>query len=83
LPLPDSPLSMPSSTALFMRSARGYVTVGMAHRGYDLQLTRDDEKGWRATFYAKGDGALAHKRDGLSMGADTVARGPGWGARCT
>ena len=45
---------MPSSTALFMRSARGYVTVGMAHRGYDLQLTRDDEKGWRATFYARG-----------------------------
>src|SRR5207245_9989649 len=41
-------------TALFMRSARGYVTVGMAHRGYDLQLTRDDEKGWRATFYARG-----------------------------
>jgi len=37
-----------------MRSARGYVTVGMAHRGYDLQLTRDDEKGWRATFYARG-----------------------------
>ena len=56
---------MPSSTALFMRSARGYVTVGMAHRGYDLQLTRDDEKGWRATFYATGmvQGAA---RDALS-----------------
>jgi hypothetical protein len=64
-------------------SGIGHVTVGMAHRGYDLQLTRDDEKGWRATFYAKGDGALAHERHGLSMGADTVARGPGCGARCT
>jgi hypothetical protein len=23
----------------------------MARQGYDLQLTRYDEKGWRATFY--------------------------------
>jgi hypothetical protein len=26
----------------------------MAHQGYDLQLTRYDEKGWRATFYTTG-----------------------------
>jgi hypothetical protein len=26
----------------------------MARRGYDLQLTRYDERGWRATFYATG-----------------------------
>src|SRR5882724_13673819 len=26
----------------------------MARQGYDLQLTRYDEKGWRATFYTSG-----------------------------
>jgi hypothetical protein len=29
----------------------GRVAVGMAHQGFDLQLTRYDERGWRATFY--------------------------------
>ena len=28
----------------------GDVERGMARQGYDLQLTRYDEKGWRATF---------------------------------
>ena len=32
----------------------GHVTVGMARQGYDLQLTRYDEKGWRATFHTTG-----------------------------
>ena len=32
----------------------GDVERGMARRGYDLQLTRYDEKGWRATFYTSG-----------------------------
>ena len=32
----------------------GAVERGMAHQGYDLQLTRYDEKGWRATFYTTG-----------------------------
>ncbi len=32
----------------------GTVTAGMAHQGYDLQLTRYDARGWRATFYASG-----------------------------
>src|SRR6058998_1800714 len=27
---------------------------GMARQGYDLQLTRYDERGWRATFYTTG-----------------------------
>ena len=31
-------------------SGIGYVAVGMAHQGYDLQLTRYDERGWRATL---------------------------------
>ena len=32
----------------------GDIAVGMARQGYDLQLTRYDEQGWRATFYATG-----------------------------
>jgi hypothetical protein len=28
----------------------GRIAVGMAHLGYDLQLRRYDERGWRATF---------------------------------
>jgi hypothetical protein len=35
----------------------GRLAVGMAHQGFDLQLTRYDERGWRATFYAAGMGA--------------------------
>jgi hypothetical protein len=35
-------------------SGIGHVAVGMAHQGYDLQLTRYDERGWRATFYTTG-----------------------------
>ena len=35
-------------------SGIGHAAVGMAHQGYDLQLTRYDEKGWRATFYTTG-----------------------------
>jgi hypothetical protein len=29
----------------------GAIERGMARQGFDLQLTRYDEKGWRATFY--------------------------------
>ena len=32
-------------------SGVGHVAIGMHRQGYDLQLTRYDEKGWRATFY--------------------------------
>jgi hypothetical protein len=35
-------------------SGIGRVAVGMARQGFDLQLTRYDEKGWRATFYTTG-----------------------------
>ena len=35
-------------------SVIGHVAVGMARQGYDLQLTRYYEKGWRATFYTTG-----------------------------
>ena len=35
----------------------GRIAVGMARQGYDLRLTRYDERGWRATFYTSG---MAH-----------------------
>jgi uncharacterized protein (DUF1330 family) len=35
-------------------SGIGHLAVGMARQGYDLQLTRYDEKAWRATFYRTG-----------------------------
>src|SRR4029453_8044655 len=43
-----------------------HVTGGMARQGYDLQLTRYDERGWRATFYTTGmehspTGATRHR----------------------
>jgi hypothetical protein len=40
---------------------------GMARQGYDLQLTRYDERGWRATFYTSG---MEH--------SPTSATGTGW-----
>jgi hypothetical protein len=45
----------------------GAVERGMAHQGYDLQLTRYDERGWRATFYTTG---MEH--------SPTSATGTGW-----
>ena len=32
----------------------GATERGMAPQGYDLQLTRYDNRGWRATFYTTG-----------------------------
>ena len=32
----------------------GAIAVGMARQGFDLQLTRYDAQGWRATFYVTG-----------------------------
>jgi hypothetical protein len=46
-------------------SGIGRVAVGMAHQ--DFQLTRYDERGWRATFYATG---MEH--------SPTSATGTGW-----
>jgi hypothetical protein len=39
----------------------------VARQGYDLQLTRYDERGWRATFYTTG---MEH--------SPTSATGTGW-----
>jgi hypothetical protein len=48
-------------------SGIGRIAVGMARQGYDLQLTRYDERGWRATFYTTG---MEH--------SPTSATGTGW-----
>ena len=32
----------------------GHLAVGMARQGYDLQLTRYDDRGWRETYFASG-----------------------------
>jgi hypothetical protein len=45
----------------------GHVAVGMARQGYDLQLTRYDESGWRGTFHTTG---MEH--------SPTSATGTGW-----
>ena len=37
----------------------------MAHQGFDLQLTRYDERGWRATFYAASHAQFAIAGDAL------------------
>jgi hypothetical protein len=51
----------------------------MAHQGYDLQLTRYDEKA--CDLLHDRDGALAHERDRVSVGAHAVACDAAGGAR--
>jgi len=46
----------------------------MARQGYDLQLTRNDEPGWRDLLH-DGHGALGDEHDRHWLGADAVARG--------
>ena len=48
-------------------SGIGRIAVGMAHQGYDLQLTRYDAAGERPS-------TLADERDGHRLGAHAVAR---------
>jgi hypothetical protein len=48
-------------------SGIGRIAIGMARQGFDLQLTRYDERGWRATFYTTG---MEH--------SPTGAIGTGW-----
>jgi hypothetical protein len=52
LPMPSYDRAL--HTWLDSWSGIGHVTVGMARQGFDLQLTRYDEKGWRATLYTTG-----------------------------
>ena len=55
-------------------SGIGRVAVGMAHQGYDLQLTRYGERGWRATFYTTGMEHSPTSVTGTELGAHAVAR---------
>ena len=50
----------------------GLMAAGMARQGYDVQLTRYAEQGWRANFYPAG---IAHS----VVGGSGWARTP-WGA---
>jgi hypothetical protein len=52
----NADLPMLGALRIWLDSWRGIGAVerGMAHQGYDLQLTRYDERGWRATFYTPG-----------------------------
>lgn len=51
---PDAPALATVRAWLGSWTGIGLVTSGMARHGYDLQLTRYDEQGWRATFYVTG-----------------------------
>jgi len=55
----------------------GRVAAGMHRQGYDLQLTRYDERGWRATFYASGMEHSATSATGTAWECD-AAGGVGW-----
>lgn len=57
----------------------GDVVIGMARQDYDLQLTRYDGRGWRATFYTSGMEPLGHQLHRLGVGADAVAGGAAGG----
>ena len=59
-------------------SGIGVIERGMARQGYDLQLTRYANEGWRATFYVTG--REHDPGDGLGVGADAWA-GPRRGVR--
>jgi hypothetical protein len=48
-------------------------------KGFALQLTSHDARGWRATFYTTGDGPFADERDRHRMGADAPAGGAAGG----
>ncbi len=51
----------------------GLIAGGMARQGYDLSLTRYDERGWRATFYVNGMEHSATGATGVGIRADAGA----------
>src|SRR5262249_26504051 len=51
----------------------GRIAVGMANQGFDLQLTRYDERGWRATFYTTVMEHSPTSAIGNRMGAHALA----------
>lgn len=51
----------------------GDIVAGMARQGFDLQLTRYDAHGWRATFFTTGMEHSATSATGSAFRGDTVA----------
>src|SRR2546426_12028653 len=51
----------------------GDIAGGMARQGYDLQVTRYDERGWRATFYTSG---MEHSPTSATGTAGEATPGP-------
>src|SRR6267378_3511599 len=64
-------------------SGMGHIAVGMHRRGYDLQLTQYDDRGWRATSYTTGMEHSPTSATGSAWGAQytTKAEGMGWDFR--
>ena len=56
LRIEGNPLPVLDAVHRWLDSWRGIgdITLGMTREGYDLQLARYDERGWRATFYTSG-----------------------------
>src|SRR5437762_2614234 len=54
----------------------GHLAVGMARQGFDIQLTRYDEQGWRATVYVTGMEHSPTSATGTAWGTDAVGRSP-------
>src|SRR5262245_28596518 len=52
----------------------GRIAAGMAHQGFDLQLTRYDERGLARYVLHDRHGALTHEGDGHYLGAHALAR---------
>ena len=59
-------------------SGIGRVVIGMARKGYDLQLTRYDERGWLATF----DDGMEHSPTSATDTAHAGARDTACGVAC-
>ncbi len=54
LPLPDEPVVRALHDWVDTWRGIGDLEAGMARQGYDLQLARYADEGWRATFYITG-----------------------------
>jgi len=56
---------MPFAPGWIHGAGIGHVAVGMHRQGFDLQLTRYDEKGWRAILYTTG---MEHSHNSAAWG---------------
>jgi hypothetical protein len=75
----ELPMLTPLRSWLSTWSGLGAIVDGMIRQDYDLELTRYDERGWRATFYTIGLAPLADGRHRDRVRADALARRAGRG----